>query len=65
MTYFQKNFSRVEKQGLLRLRNVGSSSTSAARFYGKATKLHCLKILKKCGHYHWQFCNIETCAVNF
>lgn len=46
MTHFQKNFSRREKQGSLRLKNVGSCSMSVAHFYGKATKLHCLKIVK-------------------
>lgn len=46
MTHFQKNFSRREKQGSLMLKNVDSSSMSVACFYGKATKLHCLKIVK-------------------
>lgn len=36
----------MEEQGLLRLRNAGSSSTSVAHFYGKATELHCPKIVK-------------------
>lgn len=39
MTYVQINFSRMEEQGLLRLRNIGSSSIPVARFYGKATEL--------------------------